>query len=151
MKKIFSSLILVICLVIATIWIGGCSSCSSGNNSENGGQTEVNKITTLEGVWESKHGREGEHEKIVVEGISIKCYIHEGARFDYELRWAGIYIPFTEPISEGEWTFENDNSCEEDRPDISSKTFKYVNGELSCNMQNSLGIFKDITFTKVSN
>lgn len=111
----------------------------------------MNKITTLEGVWESKHGREGEHEKIVVEGISIKCYIHEGARFDYELRWAGIYIPFTEPISEGEWTFENDNSCEEDRPDISSKTFKYVNGELSCNMQNSLGIFKDITFTKVSN
>lgn len=150
MKKIFSSLILVICLVIATIGIGGCSSCSSGNNSENGGQTEVNKITTLEGVWESKHGREGEHEKIVVEGTTIKAYIHEGINHDYVLRWAGIYVPFTEPISEGEWTYENDTACDEERPEISEKIFKYSNGKLSCNMEDALGYFRDIYFTKVS-
>lgn len=162
MKKIFSSLILVICLVIATIGIGGCSSCSSGNNSENGGQTEVNKITTLEGVWESKHGREGEHEKIVVEGTSIRCYTHEGINYSYKLEWAGVYIPFTEPITEGKWVFVEDIEYYKQHEEEwganghgipttpNTRIFNYSNKKLSCNMSSALGGFYDITFTKVS-
>lgn len=148
MKKILASLAIIFSLTFTIIGIGGCISCKP-SNEENGGQPEVETITTLEGVWESEHGRTGEHEKVFVEGASIKCYINRGANHNDELRWAGIYIPFKGSISEGQWTFENDELCDEERPDYSSKLFQYSNEKLSCYMDRALGGFETIYFTKV--
>lgn len=150
MKKILATLSIIFYLAFAITGLGGCSGCSPTSETGNGGQTGVDKITTLEGTWKSEEGRGGEHEKIVVEGASIKCYIHQGMNHDYELRWAGIYIPFTEPINEGSWTFENDDTCKDDRSEVSTKTFTYSNEKLSCSMNDSLGFFREISFTKVS-
>lgn len=120
------------------------------NNSENGGQTEVEKITTLEGTWKSEEGRVGEYSIICITDSTIRVYINQGVEYKDELSWAGIYIPFTEPVSEGEWTFENDNSCEEAREDNDSRTFTYSNEQLSCYMRDPHGHLQTIYFTKVS-
>jgi len=134
---------------------GGCGGCSSDlKDKENGGQTQVETITTLEGVWESEKDRGGEHEKIIIENSSIRVYINQGVNHKDELSWVGIYVPFTEPISEGEWTFEYDTVwCEnnsENSIENGSKTFKYADGKLSCQMINWMGRDDTVTFTKVS-
>lgn len=160
MKKIFLNFILTVCLILAVVGVGGCSSCSSGNNSENGGQTEVDKIATLEGTWKSEEDKYGGYEKVVVEGNSIRCYINGGMNHSDVLYWAGVYIPLTEPVSEGEWTFNDDkeyyehhiNELEDggynSNPD--PKTFYYKDKKLSCNMKTSIGDYEIIYFTKVS-
>jgi len=111
----------------------------------------VDEITTLEGIWKSEEGRGGEHEKIIVEGSSIRCYVNRGINCEDELRWAGIYIPFTEPISEGTWTFNYDASWTEDAQEGNiSKTFIYSNKKLSCNMMDWMSNYRNIEFTKIS-
>lgn len=154
MKKIFASLAIVLCITL-TMMGGGCGGCSSDlKDNENGGQTQVETITTLEGVWESEHGKTGEHEKIIIKDSSIKCYINEGFNSTDELEWAGIYIPFTDPVSEGTWNFREDPfgyPIEAGVPDNpGTRTFNYSNEKLSCNMRDANGKFRDIYFTKVS-
>lgn len=162
MKKILASLAIVLCITL-TMMGGGCGGCSSDlKDKENGGQTQVETITTLEGIWESEHGRGGEHEKIVVEGTSIRCYTHEGINYSYKLEWAGVYIPFTEPITEGKWVFVEDIEYYKQHEEEwganghgipttpNTRIFNYSNKKLSCNMSSALGGFYVITFTKVS-
>ena len=155
MKKILASLVLVFCFAFTMMGVGGCSGCSSNNDeTHNGGQSEVKTITTLEGIWESEHDRGGEHEKIIVVNGSIRIYINQGINHEDELSWVGIYIPFSEPISNGEWTFEYDNLWSENKGENSiengSKTFKYLDGKLSCKMIDWMGRDQTIYFTKVS-
>lgn len=153
MKKILVSLAIIFSLTFTIVGISGCTSCNP-SNEENGGQTEVETITTLEGIWESEHGRSGEHEKIVVEGTSIKCYRNQGVGFTDELVWAGVYIPFSKPTSEDEWIFDEDPlgyPVEQGTPlNPTPKTFNYKDGKLSCYMMDGLGTSRTIHFTKVS-
>lgn len=147
MKKILSSLLISLCFCLTIVGVG-CSSCSNNRNEE-GGQTQVEPITTLEGVWESRYDGKDAGEMIIVENTTIRCYKRIGR--DRKLDWAGIYIPFSDPISEGSWTFENDESCMEDRGDYRPRKFTYSNGKLSCYMWDLTGNHRDIYFTKVEN
>lgn len=154
MKKILATLSIIFCLAFAMMGMGGCSSCSPSDldGTGNGGQTEVDKITTLEGVWESEYSRGGEHEKVIVEGNTIRCYFTKGSNYEDELTWAGIYIPLSEPVSEGEWTFQEDLSCDEPGYGYSNtpKTFSYKDGKLSCGMDTWMGYYETVSLTKVS-
>lgn len=158
MKKIFVSLVIALCFTFTVA--SGCNSSNfNTSGTENGGQIEMQVITTLEGVWLSEVGKNGEHEKIIVEGSSIRYYIYEGLNHDYELMWAGIYVPFIEPVSDCEWIFTEDieyyeqHYGEEWKHGIPGtpypRTFKYSDGKLSCFMIDSRGYSRTIYFTKV--
>jgi len=153
MKKILATLSIIFCLAFAITGLGGCSGCSPTDETGNGEKT-VNTITTLEGVWESEYGKTGEHEKIIIDGSSIKCYINKGLNNKDALEWVGIYIPFNDPVSEGTWIFNEDPlgyPVEQGIPDNpGTREFNYSNEKLSCRMDDALGNFRDITFTKVS-
>ena len=152
MKKILASLAITFCLVL-TMMGGGCSSCSPVDDDGNGGEQTVNTITTLEGVWESEKNKYGGFEKVIIENKSIKLYRNEGLNFTDELQWVGIYVPFLDPVSEGEWTFvENPDGypIEHGRPlEPDTKTFRYADGKLSCEMFDAIGAFRNVYFTKV--
>lgn len=156
MKKIFASLSIVLCLIFAMVGMGGCSSHSPSDldETENGGQIEVEKITTLEGVWESEYRYANAHEKVIVEGSSIRCYAIRSFNSDVRLCWAGIYVPFNEAVSEGSWTFESVTEWpidwKEGSPiEYAPKTFYYSNGKLSCRTIDSDGDYRMVTHSRV--
>ena len=155
MKKLL--IVLMSTMFCLTIF-AGCNKNNEDNNINNGGtnvnneQTEIETISTLEGIWESEEDKNGFYERLVVEGNSIKFYYRLGPNMPENgtLWWAGIYSPINGPVSDGSWTFPNDDECLETRPDTHDRTFKYSNGELSCDMINSFGDFTTIYLTKVA-
>lgn len=163
MKKILANLSIIFCLAFTIMGVGGCSSCSPSNETGKGEQAEVETITTLEGIWESERDLYGIHEKIVVDDISIRCYVYdERCNGNYRLIWAGIYVPFAEPINEGTWTFNEDVEYYKQHEEEwganghgipvtpNTKIFNYSNEKLSCNMESAYGEFRDVYFKKVS-
>ena len=159
MKKKFFGIAVALCLAF-TITVGGCKNRNMDPGQDwNGGETQVETITTLEGNWLSEKNKVGGYEKIIVETASIRCYTKYDANARYVLEWAGVYMPFEGPISEGEWTFDDDKEYylqhyqEMDgngfAADPDPKTFYYSNGKLSCKMRSADGVHGIIYFTRI--